>query len=43
MAHLEGEIEEVGYQGYRDSNFNRDGGLKSGGGQPRGGNRGGRL
>ena len=43
VAHLEGAIEEVGYQGYRDSNYKRDGGLKRGGGPPRGGNRGGRL
>ena len=45
MALLEGAIEEVGYQGYRDSisNRDRDGGFKRGGGPPRGGNRGGRL
>ena len=43
MVHLEGAIEEVGHQGYRDSNYNRDGGFKGGGGPPRGGNRGGRL
>ena len=43
VAHLEGAIEKVGYQGYRDSNYNRDGGFKRGGGPPRGGNRGGRL
>ena len=28
MAHLEGAIEEVGYQGYRDSNNDRDGGSR---------------
>ena len=28
MAHLEGAIEEVGYQGYRDSYYNRDGGSR---------------
>ena len=45
VAHLEGAIEEVGYQGYKNSNYNRDrdGGFKRGGGPPRGGNRGGRL
>ena len=45
VAHLEGAIEEVGYQGYKDSINNRDtnGYFKRGGGPPRGGNRGGRL
>ena len=28
VAHLEGAIEEVGYQGYRDSTYNRYGGFK---------------
>ena len=42
VVHLDRPIEEVGYQGYRDSNYNRDGGFKRGGGPPRGGNRGGR-
>ena len=36
VAHLEGAIEEVGYQGYRDSNYDRDGGFKRGGAPPRG-------
>ena len=35
VFHLEGAIEEVGYQGYRDSNYNRNGGFKGGGGPPR--------
>ena len=43
MALLDGEVEEVGHQGYRDSNYNRDGRFKRGGGPPRGGNRGVRL
>ena len=43
VVHLEGAIEEVGYQGYRDSYYNRYGGLARGGGPPIGGNRGGRL
>ena len=43
VAHLEGAIEEVGYQGYRNSNYNSDGGFKRGGSPPRGGNRGSRL
>ena len=28
MAHLEGAIENVGYQGYRDSYYKRDGGSR---------------